>query len=62
MVTRENSQILNLVAASTTAVGTVVADKRSVAEEEEVGVGVEEGATSVAAETIEMPSVAGCKV
>jgi hypothetical protein len=54
----EDGQVLNLIVASTTAVCAVVAYQRSVTEQEQVRIGVEEGAASVAAETIEMPSVA----
>jgi hypothetical protein len=40
------------------AVGAVVADEGAVSEEQQVGVRVEEGAARVAAEAVDMPSVA----
>ena len=60
LVPRKDGQVLDLVAAGVACVGAVIADERSVAEEEEVCVGVEEGAAGVAAEAIEVPSVASC--
>jgi hypothetical protein len=59
MITGENSQILNLVPASTAAVCTIVADQRTVAEQEEVRIGIEEGTASVASEAINVPSIPG---
>lgn len=58
MISGQNSQILNLIAACTTAIGTIITDQRPVTEEEEVCVGVEEGPASVASETVNMPSIA----
>nr|POE94634.1 hypothetical protein CFP56_16871 [Quercus suber] len=62
LVAGEDGEVFDLVAAGVAAVGAVVADERAIAEEQEVGVGVEEGAAGVAAETIDMPSVARCGV
>lgn len=59
LVAGENSQILDLVTTRVTAIGTVAADQGSVTEEEEVGVRVEEGTAGAAAETVDMPSLAG---
>ncbi|KAL9057947.1 MAG: hypothetical protein Q9206_002143 [Seirophora lacunosa] len=61
LVSGQDSQILNFVPTGAAAVGTIVADQRPVAEEKEVCVGVEEGAASIASETVDMPSVARCK-
>ena len=58
MVTRENRQVFDLVVAGAAAICAVVADKGAVAEEEEVGVGIEKSAASITAEAVEMPSVA----
>ena len=56
----ENSKVFDFVAACAAAVGAVIADEGAVTEEEKVGVGIEEGATSVAAETIDVPSISSC--
>ena len=58
LVARQDGQVLNLVSASATAVRAVVADEGAIAEQEEVGVGIEERVAGVATEAIEMPSVA----
>jgi len=60
LVAGEDGQVLDLVAAGVAAVRAVVTDERAVAEEEQVSVGVEEGAARVAAEAVNVPSVAGC--
>lgn len=60
LVTSEDGEVFDLVSASTAAVCAVVADERPIAEQEEVRVGVEESAAGIAAEAVEMPSVAGC--
>ena len=57
LVASQNSQILNFIPAATAAVCAVVAYQRSIAEQEQVGVGVEEGAASVASKAIDVPSV-----
>ena len=57
LVASEDGQILDLVAAGAAAVGTVVADERAIAEQEEVGIGVEEGAAGVAAEAVDVPAM-----
>lgn len=59
LVSGQDGQILDLVAAAAATVGTVVADERPVAEEEQVRVRVEESATSVASKAINVPSVPG---
>lgn len=59
LVTGEDRQVFDLVVARAAAVGAVVADEGAIAEEEEVRVGVEEGAARIAAEAVEMPSVSG---
>lgn len=60
LVAGEDGEVFNLVAAGAAAVGAVVADEGAIAEQEEVGVGVEEGAAGVAAEAVYVPPVAGC--
>lgn len=60
LVASQDGQVLDLVAAGIAAVRAVVADQRAVAEEEEVRIGVEQGAAGVAAEAVNVPSVAGC--
>lgn len=57
LVARENCQVLDLVAADTTAIGTIIADERAIAEEEEVCVGIEDSAAGIATETVYMPSI-----
>lgn len=59
LIAGEDGKILDLVPTCTAAIGTVVADQGAVAEEEQVGVGVEEGQARVAAEAVNMPSIAG---
>lgn len=59
LVAGEDGKILDLVPTCAAAIGAVVADQRAVAEEEEVGIGVEEGLARVAAEAVNVPSIAG---
>jgi len=59
LITCEYGEIFDLIVAGGAAVGAVVADEGAVAEEEEIGVRVEEGAAGVAAEAVNMPSVSG---
>jgi hypothetical protein len=61
LVASQDGQVFDLVAACIAAVCTVVADEGAVAEEEQVGVGVEQGAASVTSEAVDVPSVAGCE-
>lgn len=58
LVARQDGQVLDLVAAVVAAVCTVVAYQGAVAEEQQVGVRVEQGAARVAAEAVDVPSVA----
>lgn len=62
LLTGEDCQILDLVAAGTAAVGAIIADERAVAEQEQVCVGVEQHAAGVASEAIDVPSITGCSV
>jgi len=62
LITGQDGQVFDLVAAGTAAVGAVVADERAVAEQEEVGVRVEKGTAGVATEAVDVPSVTGCRV
>lgn len=56
----EDSEVFDLVLADGAAVGAIVADEGAIAEKEEVGVRVEEGATAVAAEAVNVPAITGC--
>ena len=58
LISRKNGQILYLVITDAATVSAIVADKRPIAEEEEVGIGVKDGAASIAAETVYVPSIA----
>jgi hypothetical protein len=61
LVAGENGQVFDLVAAGIAAICTVVADEGAVAEEEQVGVRVKQGAAGVTSEAVDVPSVAGCE-
>lgn len=61
LVSRQDGQILNLVPAAAATVCAVVTDQRSITEEEQVRVGVKEGAAGVTPEAVDMPSVASYK-
>lgn len=61
LVAGENGQVLNLVSTRAAAICAVVANEGAVAKEEEVRVGIEERAASIATEAVEMPSVTGCE-
>lgn len=58
LVAGEDGKILDLVPTCTAAVGAVVADEGAVTEEEQVGVRVEKGQARVAAEAVNVPSIA----
>ena len=60
LVARQDSQVFNLVATVVARVGAVVADEGAIAEQEEVGVRVEERAAGVATEAVDVPSVSRC--
>lgn len=60
LVARQDGQVFDLVVTSATAVRAVVAYEGAVAEQEEVGVGIEKSVACVATKAVEMPSVAGC--
>ena len=60
LIACQDGKVLNLIATSAAAVGTVVADQGAVAEEEEVRIGVEESVAGIASKAVEMPSVSGC--
>ena len=62
LVARQDGQVLDLVAAVVAAVRAVVAYQRAVAEQQQVRVRVEEGATRVAAEAVDVPSVPRCSM
>lgn len=60
LISSEDSKILDLVSAVVAAIRAVVADERSVSEQQQVGVRVQQGAAGVAAEAVDVPSVARC--
>jgi len=60
LVSCQYSQILDLVVACAAAICAIVADERSITEQEEVGIRVEESAASIAAKAVYMPSIASC--
>lgn len=57
LVAGEDGQVFDLVVAAATAVGTLVANEGAIAQQEEVRVRVEKGATGVAAKTVNVPSI-----
>ena len=61
LVASKDGQVFDLVAAGIAAICTVVADEGAVAEEEQVGVRVKQGAAGVTSEAVDVPSVAGCE-
>ena len=54
----EDGEILDFIPACGTGVGTIAADQGTVAQHEQVSIGVEQSSTSAAAKAIDMPSVA----
>ena len=60
LVAGQDGEVFDLVAAGIAAVGAVVADERAIPEEKEIGIGVEEGAASVASKAADVPAVASC--
>lgn len=60
LISCQYSQILDLVVACAAAVGAIVADERSVAEQKEIGIRIKESAAGIAAETVYMPSISSC--
>lgn len=61
LVSGEDGQVFDFVPTGTTAVCTIVADERAIAEQEEVGIGVEKGLAGVASKTFNVPSLASWK-
>lgn len=59
LIAGEDGKILNFVPTRTATVGAIVANERAVAQEEQVGVGIEEGVAGIAAEAVNVPSIAG---
>lgn len=57
LISGQDGEVLDLVAAAAATVGTVIADERSITEEKQVCVRVEESATSVASKAVDVPSV-----
>ena len=62
LVAGQNGKVLDLVSTRTTTVGAVVADQRAIAEQEKVGVRIEEGLAGIASETVNVPAVTGCEI
>lgn len=58
LISGQNGEIFDFVVARVASICTIIAYERAVAEEQEVGVGVEEGAAGVAAEAVKVPSLA----
>jgi hypothetical protein len=61
LVAGQDGEVLDLVATVIAAVGAIVANERAIAEQQQVGVRVEQGAARVAAEAVNVPSVPGCE-
>ena len=61
LISSEDCKVLDLVPAGTAAVGAVVADEGSIAKQEEVRIGIEEGIAGIAAKAIKMPPVSSCR-
>ena len=61
LIASQNRQVFNLIAAGVATVRAVIANEGAVAEQKQVGVRVEQSAACVAAETVDVPSVAGCE-
>lgn len=59
LVSSQDGEILDFVAAGTAAIGAAVAYQRAITKKQKVGVGVEQGATGVASEAVYVPTVAG---
>lgn len=62
LVSGQNSQVFNLVTARIAAIGAVVTDQGAVTEQEQVRIGVEEGAAGIAAETVNVPTIPGWRI
>jgi hypothetical protein len=60
LVARQDGQVFNLIPTITATVGAIVAYEGSVAQEQEVCIGIEESAARVATKAVDMPSVTGC--
>lgn len=61
MIAGQDGQILDLIPTDTATVCTIVTDERSVAEEEEVRIGVEDGVACIATKAVYVPSIARWK-
>ena len=60
LVPGENGKIFDFVPTRTATVGAIVANEGAVAQEEQVGVRIEQGVTGIAPEAVNMPSIASC--
>lgn len=61
LVSCQDSEIFDLVPTRAAAVCTIVADEGSVAEEEEVRIGVEQSAAGITSKAVDVPSVTSCE-
>ena len=61
LVAGQDGEVLDLVAAVVAAVGAVIADEGAIAEQQQVGVRVEQGAAGIAAEAVDVPAVSSCR-
>lgn len=61
LVAGQDRKVFDLIAAGRAAVGAVVANERAIAEQQQVGVRVEQRIAGVTAEAVDMPSVICCK-
>ena len=61
MFSSQDGEVLDLVAAHAAVISALVADKRAVAKEEQVGVAVEQVVARLASEAVDMPTVSGCE-
>jgi len=62
LLSRENSEVFDLVATGVAAICAVVTDKRAVAQEEEVRVRIEKRAARIASKAFDMPSLPSCEI
>jgi hypothetical protein len=61
LVTGEDREVFDLVSARAAAIGTIIADQGAISKHQQVGIGIEEGATCMTTKTVNVPSVSGYK-
>lgn len=59
LVASQDGQVLDFVVTSAAAICAIIADERTVAKEEKIGIGVEEGPARIASKAVNVPPVAG---